>query len=182
MLIIITYKNVDCNINIHVIHNNNWMNKLTLCSPFDGKDKYNRMMINQIYNHLQVNTCIYLKQLIIISLYSVSILTLHLLILSFICCHLIWLIIDTTFLYLIIVLLLHKYTHVFLMVKFLALFFSQCMLSHRLPLLSHTISYTIHLLMTYNYRYLLPLANYPSYFTIGSHVQVMSELGHCEHA
>ena len=44
------------------------------------------------------------------------------------------------------------YTQVFLRVQFLALFFSQCILSLCLPLLTHILSYIIHLLMTYNYR------------------------------
>ena len=44
----------------------------------------------------------------------------------------------------------------FLRVKFLALYFSPCILSLCLPLLTHTLSYIIHLLMTYNYRCLLP--------------------------
>ena len=39
-----------------------------------------------------------------------------------------------------------------------------------LPLFTHTLSYTIHLLMTYNYRCLLPLMEYLSYFTLCSHV------------
>ena len=50
----------------------------------------------------------HLTQLIILSLYSVSILTLDLLILSFNGFHLIWLIVHTTSLYLIIALLLHQ--------------------------------------------------------------------------
>ena len=53
----------------------------------------------------------------------------------------------------------------FLRVKFLALCFSICILSLCLPLLTHPLSYTVHLLMTYNYRCLLPLTKYPSYFT-----------------
>ena len=39
-----------------------------------------------------------------------------------------------------------------------------------LPLLTHTLSYIIHLLMTYNYRCLLPQMEYLSYFTPCSHV------------
>ena len=39
-----------------------------------------------------------------------------------------------------------------------------------LPLLTHTLSYIIHLLMTYNCRYLLPQIEYLSYFTLCSHV------------
>ena len=39
-------------------------------------------------------------------------------------------------------------------------------------------SYTIHLLVTYNYRYLHPLTKYLSYFTLRSHAYVMSKLGH----
>ena len=52
------------------------------------------------------------------------------------------------------------YTQVFLRVQFLALFFSPCILSLCLPLLTHTLSYIIHLLMTYNYRCLLPQIEY----------------------
>ena len=40
-----------------------------------------------------------------------------------------------------------------------------------------TLSYIIHLLMTYNYRCLLPQIEYLSYFTLCSHVYVMSKLG-----
>ena len=50
-----------------------------------------------------------------------------------------------------------------IIVQFLALYFSPCILSLCLPLLTHTLSYTIHLLMTYNYRCLLPLIEYLSY-------------------
>ena len=39
-----------------------------------------------------------------------------------------------------------------------------------LPLLTHTLSYIINLLMTYNYRCLLPQIEYLSYFTLCSHV------------
>ena len=42
------------------------------------------------------------------------------------------------------------------------------MLSRCLPLLTHTLSYTIHLLTTYNYRCLLPLIEYLSYLTMQS--------------
>ena len=55
-------------------------------------------------------------------------------------------------------------------VQFLALYFLPCMLSLCLPLLTHTLSHIIHLLMTYNYRCLLPLIEYLSYFTLCSHV------------
>ena len=44
-----------------------------------------------------------------------------------------------------------------------------CILSLYLPLLTHTLSYTIHLPTTYNYRCLLPLIEYLSYFTLFSH-------------
>ena len=60
------------------------------------------------------------------------------------------------------------YTQVFLRVQFLVLYFSPCILSLCLPLLTHTLSYTIHFLTTYNYRCLLPLIEYLSYFTIQS--------------
>ena len=63
---------------------------------------------------------------------------------------------SSTSLYLIIVLPLLLYTQVFLRVHLLALYFSPCILSLCLPLLTHTLSYTIHLLMTYNYRCLPP--------------------------
>ena len=46
-----------------------------------------------------------------------------------------------------------------------------------MPLLTHILSYIIHLLMTYNYRYLLAQIEYLSYFTLCSHVLVMSKLG-----
>ena len=115
--------------------------------------------------HLQ-----YLTQLIILSLYTVSILTLDLLILSFNGFHFISLIVHTTSLYLIIVLHLLLYTQEFLRVQFLALCFSPCILRLCQPLLTHTLSYTIHLLTTYNYRCLLILISYLSYFTLCSHV------------
>ena len=57
------------------------------------------------------------------------------------------------------------------MVQFMALCFSPCMLSLCLPLSTHTLSYTIHLLMTYNYICLFPLIKYLSYFTICSYVK-----------
>ena len=75
---------------------------------------------------------------------------------------------HTTSLYLIIVLLLLLYIQVFLRAQFLALCFSPCILSLCLQLLTHTPSYIIHLLMTYNYRCLLPLIEYLSYFTMQS--------------
>ena len=65
----------------------------------------------------------------------------------------------------------------FLRVQFLALYFSPCILSLFLPLLTHTLSYIIHLLMTYNYRCLLPQIEYLSYFTLCSHAYVMSKFG-----
>ena len=61
------------------------------------------------------------------------------------------------------------YTQVFLSFQFLALYFSPCILSLCLPLLTHILSYFIHLLMTYNYRCLLPQIEYLSYFTLCSH-------------
>ena len=112
----------------------------------------------------------HLIQLIILSLYTVYILTLDLLILSFNGFHLIWLIVHTTSLYVIIALILLLYTQVFLRVQFLTLCFSSCILSLCLPLLTHTLSYIIHLLMTYNYRCLLPQIEYLSYFTLCSDV------------
>ena len=112
----------------------------------------------------------HLIQLIILSLYTVYILTLDLLILSFNGFHLIWLIVHTMSLYVIITLILLLYTQVFLRVQFLALYFSPCILSLCLTLLTHTLSYIIHLPMTYNYRCLLPQIEYLSYFTLCSHV------------
>ena len=103
-------------------------------------------------------------------LVHVYILTLDLLILSFNGFHLIWLIVHSTSLYVIIALILLLYTRVFLRVQFLALCFSPCIISLCLPLLTHTLSYIIHLLMTYNYRCLLPQIEYLSYFTLCSHV------------
>ena len=70
--------------------------------------------------------------------------------------HLIRLIIHSTLLYLIIVMLLLLYSQVFHRVQFLAIYFSPCILSLCQPLLTNTVSYTIHLLMTYNYRCMLP--------------------------
>ena len=61
-----------------------------------------------------------------------------------------YVILYTTTLHIIQLFLL--YTHVFLWVHFLALCFSSCVLSFFLPLSTHTLSYTIHLLMTYNYN------------------------------
>ena len=104
------------------------------------------------------------------SLYTVYILTLDLLILSFNGFHLIWLIVHNTSLYVIIALILLLYTQVFHRVQFLALCFSPCILSLCLPLLTHTLSYIIHMLMTYNYICLLPQIEYLSYFTLCSHV------------
>ena len=71
-----------------------------------------------------------------------------------------------TSIYLIIALLLILYTQVFLRVQFLALYFSPCILSLCLPLLTNTLSYIIHLLMTYSYRCLLPQIEYLSYLII----------------
>ena len=73
-----------------------------------------------------------------------------------------------------IVLLLLLYTHVFLRVQFLALFFSPCMLGLCLPLSTLTLSYTIHLLMTYNYRCQLL-----HHFTLCSHVSVYIYIRQC---
>ena len=90
--------------------------------------------------------------------------------------HLILLIVHTTSLYLIIVLPLLLYTQVILRAQFLALCFSPCILSLCLPLLTHTLSDTIHLLTTYDHRCLLPMIEYLSYFTLSSHAYVMSKL------
>ena len=44
------YKNIDCNNNLHIIHNNNWMPKLTICTPFSGNDNCYTMMIQNEKN------------------------------------------------------------------------------------------------------------------------------------
>ena len=66
--------------------------------------------------------------------------------------------------YLIIVLLLLLYTQVFLRVQY----FSPCILSLCLPILPRTQSYTIHLLLTYFYRFLHSQTKYPSYVILYS--------------
>ena len=53
----------------------------------------------------------------------------------------------------------------------------QCKLSLFMPLLIHTLSRTIHLLKTYNYRCVFPLTKDQSCFTLLSHVYLMSKLG-----
>ena len=80
-----------------------------------------------------------------------------------------YLIVHTMSLYVIIALILLLYTQVFLRVQFLALYFSPCILSLCLPLLTHTLSYIIHLPMTYNYRCLHSQIEYLS-ITLCSHV------------
>ena len=72
---------------------------------------------------------------------------------------------HSTSLYLIIVLIL------ILRFQFLALCFSPCILSLCQPLLTHTLSYIIYLLMTYNCRCLLPQIEYMSYLTLCSDVK-----------
>ena len=99
----------------------------------------------------------HLTQLITLPMYTFSIVTLDLLILSSDDFHLIGLIAHSTSLYPIIVLLLLLQTLVFLKVQFMTLYFSSCTVSLCLPLLIHTLSHTIHLLMTYNNRCLLLL-------------------------
>ena len=86
-------------------------------------------------------------------------------------------IVHTTSLYLIIILLFLLYTPVVLMVQFLALCITPCISRLCMTLSTHALSYTIHLLMTYNYRCLLNLMKYLSYFTLCSRVYVMSKLG-----
>ena len=51
----------------------------------------------------------------------------------------------------------------FLKVQFMAIYFSPCILSLCLPLSTNTLSYTLQLMMTYNYRCLLPQTKYLSY-------------------
>ena len=63
---------------------------------------------------------------------------------------------HTTSHYLIIVQPLLLYTLMFLRVQFVDLFFSPRILSLCLPLSTHTLSYTIYLLMTFNYICMLP--------------------------
>ena len=82
----------------------------------------------------------------------------------------------TQYIFLLIIVLLLD-IQVFLRFQLLALCFSPCILSPYLPLLINYVSHTIHLQMTCNYRYLLLLAKYQSYFTLCSHVYVMSMLG-----
>ena len=108
-------------------------------------------------------------QLIILCLYTVSILTLDLLMLSFNGFLPIRLIVHTTSLYLIIVLLLLLYTQVFLRVQFLALCFPPCILSLCLPILNRTI---IHHSFADDLQLQMsaPPDKYPSYFTLCSHV------------
>ena len=106
-----------------------------------------------------------LTQLITLSLYAVSILTFDLMILSFNDFHFNRLITHGMSLYLIILLLSLIYIQVFLRVQFLVLCISTCILSFCLPLLTHTLSCTINLMLTHNYRCLLPLTRYPSYLT-----------------
>ena len=101
---------------------------------------------------------------------------LNLLILSFNGFHLIRLIVHSTSLYLIIVLPLLLHTQVFLRVQFMALCFLPCILSLCLPLLTHTLSHTIHLLMAYNYRCLLPQIEYLSYITMQSCIRDVKAL------
>ena len=79
----------------------------------------------------------------------------------------------THYVYLIIVLLLLLYTQVFLMVQFLALCFSPCILSLCLPLLTHILSYTIHLLNTYYYICLLLLTRYNIYIIIILYIYIL---------
>ena len=79
--------------------------------------------------------------MVIISLYTVYILTLDLLILSSNGFHLISLVVHSTSLYLIIVLFLLLYTQVFFRVKFLALCLSPCILCLCLLSLIHTITH-----------------------------------------
>ena len=68
------------------------------------------------------------------------------------------------------------YILVCLRVQFLTLCFSPCILSLSLPLFIRTLSRSIHLLMSCNYR-CLPLTNYQIYFTLSSNVYVISKLG-----
>ena len=123
-------------------------------------------------------TCLYkpcltflhhLTQLIILSLYTVPILTLDLLILSFNCIHLIRLIVNTTSLYLIIALLLLLYTQVFLRVQFLALFFSPCIID------SHSIT---HRSFSDDLQLLMSALPYqiPNGFPLCRHVSVISKI------
>ena len=91
-------------------------------------------------------------------------------------------IVHTTSRYLIIVLPLLQYTLVFRRVQFLALYFSPCILSLCLPLLTHTLSYTIHLPMTFNYRCLLPWLNIWATYLYAVMYKWCQSLGNYEHA
>ena len=110
----------------------------------------------------------HLTQLIILSLYTVSILTLDLLMLSSNGFHLIWLIEHTTSHYIIIVLLLLLYTQVFLRVHGPILFtmnnkpLSAIIDTH--SIIHHSFADDIQLQMS------APLIEYLSYFTLCSHV------------
>ena len=119
---------------------------------------------------------VFFVTLIILSLYTVSILTFDLLILSCNGFHLIWLIVHTTSHYLITVLLLRLHTLVFLRVQFLALSFSPCILSFCLPLTTHTI---IHHSFAGDLHFQIsaPLMKYLGYVTLTSHVYAMLRLG-----
>ena len=147
---------------------------LMICSFLYSKATYLYKLFLTFHQHL--------TQMIILSLYTVSILTLDSLMLSFNGIHLIWQIVHTTSLYLIIILLLILCTQVFLRVQFLALFSSLFITSLCLPLLTQTPSFTIHMMMTYNYRWLLPLMEYLGYFTL--HIMYMwcQSLSNCKHA
>ena len=133
-------------------------------------------------------TCLYLldlyqhlRQLNILSLHTISIMSCDILTLSYNGFHFIWLIVHSTSLYLIIVLLLILYTQVLLRVQFLALFFSPCILSLCQPLLTRSImhhSYADDLQL----QMLAPrqniLATSPYAFM---HMRFLS-IGNCEHA
>ena len=124
----------------------------------------------------------HLTQLIILSLYTVSILTLYLLIL---CCnafHLMCLIVHKTSHYLIIVLILLLYTQVVHRVQFLDLFFWPCISSLCLQLLTHTLSSTILLLISHNNRWLPPRWNIWATSVYAVIYERCQSLGYCEHA
>ena len=149
-------------VNIHILQHKS---PATFIRKHDHQLKYAIIAVNDLFLSLNKGNISVLALLDISSEFdtidhTILVHRLHtdfgLLILSFNGFHLICLIVHTTSLYLIIALLMLLYTQVFLRVQFLALYFSPCILSLCLPLLTHTLPYIIHLLMTYNYRCLLP--------------------------
>ena len=88
--------------------------------------------------------------------------TSDLLILSFYGFYFMWIITHSTPLYAIIVQLLLLHTLVYIRDQSMALCSFYCVISLFLPILIHTLSCTIYLLMTHNYRSLLAMNRFPS--------------------